>query len=108
MPRRRRKCVRLKLALSRKWGDNVGTTDGRRLNATRCNERIFVAPITLILKGLFRFQRNDLRRTEIPCNVNPPQRTFGPRSEAQKAQGRVSAMSAEIAMGAATRARRAS
>jgi len=36
-----------------------------------------------MLQGLFRSQRNELRRIEIPCKVNPPPQTFGSRSEAR-------------------------
>ena len=74
-------CAAPKL-LSRRWCDNIGTTNGPRLTAARCNERPFHCINNTLLQGLFRFQCNDVRRIEIPCKISPPPRTFVSRSAA--------------------------
>jgi hypothetical protein len=43
---------------------------------------------TLMSQGLFQFQRNDLHRAEIPCDISPRSQPFVSRSAAQARRAR--------------------
>src|SRR5262245_66175516 len=68
--------ARLRRLLSRKWWDNIGTPSRRRLNATSCDGRIFVASIARDIEWIVSIptrrsasERNSLQHQSTTANI---------------------------------------
>src|SRR5262249_47483909 len=89
---RRQRFFRFHARLQNCCPENGGTTSGQQVVGARmqrdATKKFSLHRQVAIFKGLFRIQRVDLRRDEIPCNISPQLQPFGSRSAAPARRAR--------------------